>query len=57
MTAFLREFFGPMGIPVVTEFPFGHHADNLLMPIGIPARLSTAEAALTILEPAVTLTR
>jgi muramoyltetrapeptide carboxypeptidase len=53
MAAFLREFFGPMRIPVITDFPFGHHADNLLMPIGVPARLSTADGTLTILEPAV----
>ena len=53
MVAFLREFFGPFGIPVVHNLPFGHHGDNLLMPIGTKVRLSTSAMSLTISEPAV----
>jgi muramoyltetrapeptide carboxypeptidase len=53
MLQFLREFFGPFDIPVVRNLPFGHHGDNLLMPIGAPVRLSTAEHTFTVLEPAV----
>ncbi len=53
MAALLREFFGPFGIPVVHNLPFGHHGDNLLMPIGTKARLSTSAMRLTICEPAV----
>jgi muramoyltetrapeptide carboxypeptidase len=53
MLDFLREFFGPLGIPVVRNLPFGHHGNNLLMPIGTKARLSTAEMRLTISEPTV----
>jgi muramoyltetrapeptide carboxypeptidase len=53
MVDLLREFFGPFGIPVVHNLPFGHHGDNLLMPIGTKARLSTSEMRLTISEPAV----
>jgi muramoyltetrapeptide carboxypeptidase len=53
LTAFLHEFFGSMSIPVVRDFPFGHLGDNLLMPIGIPARLSTREGVFTITESAV----
>ncbi len=49
----LRELFGPFGIPVVRDIPFGHFGDNLLMPIGTPARLSTSERAFTITAPAV----
>jgi muramoyltetrapeptide carboxypeptidase len=49
----LREFFGPYAIPVVTNLPFGHHGDNLLMPVGARVRLSTGEQTLTITEPAV----
>lgn len=49
----LREFFGSYAIPVVTNFPFGHHGDNLMMPIGTTVRLSTSERTLTISEPAV----
>lgn len=53
MLDLLRDFFLPYGIPVVRDLPFGHHGDNLLMPIGVPVRLSTAGQTLTILEPAV----
>jgi muramoyltetrapeptide carboxypeptidase len=53
MAALLRDFFGPFGIPVVHNLPFGHHGDNLLMPIGTKVRLSTPEMRLTISEPAV----
>ena len=49
----LREFFGSYGIPVVHNLPFGHHGDNLLMPIGTTVRLSTSNMQLTISEPAV----
>jgi muramoyltetrapeptide carboxypeptidase len=53
MRAFLREFFAPYGIPVVVNLPFGHHGNNLLMPIGTKVRLSTDAMRLTICEPAV----
>lgn len=49
----LHEFFDPYGIPVIRNIPFGHYGDNLLMPIGAPARLSTSENAFTITAPAV----
>ena len=48
----LRETFGSQ-IPVVRDFPFGHHGDNLLMPIGAPVRLSTADGTLTVARAAV----
>ena len=51
--ALLREYFGSDGIPVVRNIPFGHHGDNLLMPIGAPVRLSTADNSFTITAPAV----
>ncbi|MBK5259113.1 MAG: LD-carboxypeptidase [Thermoanaerobaculia bacterium] len=53
MTALLAEFFSSFGIPVVRNFPFGHHGDNLLMPIGAPIRLSTADLMFTITESVV----
>ena len=53
MLALLRETFGPLNIPVVRNLPFGHHGDNLLMPIGTRVRLSTSDMRLTISEPAV----
>lgn len=48
----LREFFGSSGIPVVRDLPFGHYGDNVVMPVGAPARLSTREGTLTVTEPA-----
>lgn len=53
MLAFLREFFGSLGIPVVRNIPFGHHGNNLTMPIGRMVRLSTFDHTFTLLEPAV----
>ncbi|MCU1350785.1 MAG: peptidase [Acidobacteria bacterium] len=53
LLALLTEFFGSSGIPVIRNVPFGHHGDNLLLPIGVPARLSTREGTLTITTPAV----
>jgi muramoyltetrapeptide carboxypeptidase len=49
----LREFFASRSIPVVRDLPFGHYGDNLLMPIGATARLSTREGTFTITSPAV----
>ena len=51
--ALLRDFFASMGIPVIRNVPFGHHGDNLLMPIGAPVRLDTNERSLTITAPVV----
>ena len=53
LAALLLEFFGHEGIPVIRNIPFGHHGDNLLMPIGAPVRLSTAENSFTITAPSV----
>jgi muramoyltetrapeptide carboxypeptidase len=53
MLRFLHEFFAPLGIPVVRNLPFGHHGDNLLMPIGSPVQLSTRELRMTLTEPVV----
>lgn len=49
----LRDRFGSAGIPVVRNLPFGHFGDNLLMPIGAPARLSTRDLTLTFPQPVV----
>lgn len=53
MQELLRDTFGSLDIPVVCDLPFGHHGNNLLMPIGVPARLDTRSRQLTITEPAV----
>lgn len=44
----LREFFGPLSIPIVRNLPFGHQGDNLLLPIGVPVRLSTQDDSFTV---------
>jgi muramoyltetrapeptide carboxypeptidase len=51
--ALLREFFSSSNIPVIRDLPFGHHGDNLLMPIGVPVRVSTRDLTLTFAQPAV----
>ncbi len=53
LSELLTEFFGELGIPVVSELPFGHHGDNLLMPIGVPVRLDSSSGTLTFPEPVV----
>jgi muramoyltetrapeptide carboxypeptidase len=53
LLALLREFFQPFGIPVVRNLPFGHHGNNLLMPIGTRVRISTFDCTLTVMEKAV----
>lgn len=53
MLEFLREFFVPFNVPVVRNLPFGHHGNNLLMPIGRTVRLSTSDMSFTVTEPAV----
>jgi muramoyltetrapeptide carboxypeptidase len=53
MLSLLHETFGSMNIPVVRNLPFGHHGNNLLMPIGTRVRLSTTDMRFTICEPAV----
>jgi Uncharacterized proteins, homologs of microcin C7 resistance protein MccF len=51
--ALLHEFFAPSNIPVIRNLPFGHQGDNLLMPIGTVARVSTRDLTLTFAQPAV----
>jgi len=51
--ALLHEFFGSSNIPVIRDLPFGHHGNNLLMPIGGAVRVSTGDRTLTLMQPAV----
>ncbi|MEO6260385.1 MAG: LD-carboxypeptidase [Thermoanaerobaculia bacterium] len=53
MLALLQQFFGSNHIPVIRDLPFGHHGNNLLMPIGAPVHISTSSRSLTITQPAV----
>ena len=48
----IDEFFGNSGIPVVRDLPFGHHGDNLLMPIGVPVNIDTDRGTISFPEAA-----
>jgi muramoyltetrapeptide carboxypeptidase len=49
----LREFFEPLGIPVLANFPAGHGAGNWVLPLGVRVRLDADNRTLQFLEPAV----
>jgi muramoyltetrapeptide carboxypeptidase len=51
--ALLHEFFASSNIPVIRDLPFGHHGNNLLMPVGGAVRVSTRNRTLTLTHPAV----
>jgi muramoyltetrapeptide carboxypeptidase len=51
--ALLHDFFASSKIPVIRDLPFGHHGDNLLMPIGGLVRVDTRDGTLTLTQPAV----
>jgi muramoyltetrapeptide carboxypeptidase len=48
-----REYFVPLGKPVISGFPFGHEPDPLTLPFGCLVELDAMERKLTILETAV----
>ncbi len=48
----IREFFTDLGIPVLRNLPFGHHGDNLLMPIGVPVTIDTNRGSISFPEAA-----
>lgn len=49
----VEEFFSDAGIPVIRDLPFGHHGDNLLMPVGARVRVDTHEKSIAFPEPLV----
>jgi len=51
--ALLHEFFAFSNIPVIRDLPFGHHGNNLLMPVGGVVRVSSRDCTLTLTHPAV----
>lgn len=44
------ERLGPLGIPIITDFPFGHNRNMLSLPLGVKARLDADQGTLTYLE-------
>lgn len=43
---------GDLGVPIVADLGFGHGADPLTVPLGVPATLDAAGAVLVLDEPA-----
>jgi len=50
--ALWQDYFGELGKPVITGFPFGHETDPLTLPLGVRARLDADARTLTLLDPA-----
>ncbi|HSM84412.1 MAG TPA: LD-carboxypeptidase [Nodosilinea sp.] len=49
----LRERLGDLGLPVVSDLPFGHDGDNAALPVGAMARLDGDRGILEILPAAI----
>ena len=49
----LAEVAARIDVPTVADLPVGHVAGNMVLPLGVPARLDAGAASLTLLEPAV----
>ncbi len=47
------DYFEPLGVPVLHDFPSGHIPDQALLPFGVMVRLDATARTLSILEPAV----
>jgi muramoyltetrapeptide carboxypeptidase len=43
----LRDRLGDLGIPVVSDLPFGHQAPNAALPVGVIATLDADEGILS----------
>jgi len=53
INSLLEERLGGLNIPVVTGLPVGHGAENIALPLGIPALLDTERMLLKVEESAV----
>ncbi|HEY7417301.1 MAG TPA: LD-carboxypeptidase, partial [Ktedonobacteraceae bacterium] len=51
----LEDRLKPLGIPVVSSFPFGHGPHKATLPLGVQATLDAETCTLTITEPALRL--
>ncbi|NMG20315.1 S66 peptidase family protein [Brasilonema bromeliae] len=45
----LRDRLGDLGIPIVSNLPFGHEAPNAALPVGVPVQLDADKGILNIL--------
>lgn len=57
VAAFFDEALRPLGIPVLAGFPAGHERINLALPMGARIKLDADAGQVTLLEPAVVLSR
>ena len=46
----VKERIGPLGIPTILDFPFGHNKNMLSLPLGIRAKLNADDGTLSYLE-------
>ncbi|MGL5082281.1 MAG: S66 peptidase family protein [Microcoleaceae cyanobacterium] len=53
----LRDRLGDLGIPIVSDLPFGHDGPNALLPVGIPVCLDGDQGILSFPESNVSLVR
>ncbi|HUP66360.1 MAG TPA: LD-carboxypeptidase [Thermoanaerobaculia bacterium] len=49
----IHEYFTGSGIPVLRNLPFGHHGDNLLLPVGARVRIDTSARTVEFPDPLV----
>ncbi|WP_346291690.1 LD-carboxypeptidase [Sphaerothrix gracilis] len=52
VTEVLRDRLGDLGLPIVSDLPFGHDGVNAALPVGVPARIDGDQGVLTILPAA-----
>jgi muramoyltetrapeptide carboxypeptidase len=50
--ALMLDRLGPLGVPIIRELGFGHHAGAITVPLGVRACLDADAGTLTLLEPA-----
>jgi muramoyltetrapeptide carboxypeptidase len=46
----LEDYFRPLGVPVLADYPAGHLPDQAVLPLGIRVRLDAGAKKLTLLE-------
>jgi muramoyltetrapeptide carboxypeptidase len=44
----VRERLAPLGLPLMIDFPFGHIADMVTIPLGVPVRMDALAGTLTL---------
>lgn len=46
----LRDRLGDLGIPIVSDLPFGHDCPNAALPVGVPATLDADQGILSVIH-------